>query len=360
MPIRLIDADTVPPVRSQTVYHAVAYAMTPETPNTIILVAPDAPYVCIGFHQEVDKEVNVDFCREHGLPVVRREVGGGAVYLDSNQVFTQWVFHEEDLPMQVEKRFRLHAEPLVKTYRALDIPAEFHPVNDVQVRGRKIGGMGAAAIGNAEVLVCSLMFDFNFELMARVLKVPDEKFRNKIYQSLQEYMTTLTRELGAAPGKEMVKELYIRECQTLFDDELIPGEFTDPELREMEKLDAKFSSRSWLDEKGGLVRPAVKIHADVWVGETAYKAPGGLIRATVRIRKNRIDDISFSGDFTLYPQDQLRVLEQILLHQPIENEALMDAARKFYEENDVQSPGIEPEDWVNAIADLGASVLRSG
>ena len=52
------------------------------------------------------------------------------------------------------------------------------------------------------MLVGSLMFDFNSELMARVLKVPSEKMRDKVYQSLQEYMTTMTRELGRLPDRE--------------------------------------------------------------------------------------------------------------------------------------------------------------
>src|SRR5512136_2678247 len=98
--IRLLDLGLVPPIRSQTIYHAVAYAMddASRSPDTIILVAPTDPYVCIGFHQELLKEVDVEYCRAHGLPIVRREVGGGAVYLDRNQVFAQWIFHRDALP----------------------------------------------------------------------------------------------------------------------------------------------------------------------------------------------------------------------------------------------------------------------
>ena len=87
--VRLLYMEGVSPLRSQTVYHAVAYAMKDDTPNTIIMVAPNAPYVCIGYHQDMQKEVDLEYCAEHGLPVYRREVGGGAVYLDNGQLFTQ-------------------------------------------------------------------------------------------------------------------------------------------------------------------------------------------------------------------------------------------------------------------------------
>ena len=99
--IRLLDMGLVPPVRSQTIYHAVGYALDADAPDTIILVAPTAPYVCIGFHQELEKEVDGEYCRAHGLPIYRREVGGGAVYLDQDQVFAQWVFHRNALPADI-------------------------------------------------------------------------------------------------------------------------------------------------------------------------------------------------------------------------------------------------------------------
>jgi lipoate-protein ligase A len=41
----------VPHLESQTIYHAIAHAMDGSTPNTIALVSPDRPYVCIGYHQ---------------------------------------------------------------------------------------------------------------------------------------------------------------------------------------------------------------------------------------------------------------------------------------------------------------------
>ena len=76
--IRLLYMEGVSPLRSQTVYHAVGYAMKQDTPNTIIMVSPNAPYVCVGYHQDIQKEVDLDYCEKHNLPVYRREVGGGA------------------------------------------------------------------------------------------------------------------------------------------------------------------------------------------------------------------------------------------------------------------------------------------
>lgn len=351
-PVRVIDVGEVDPVRSQTVFHAVGYAMDESTPDTILLVSTNRPYVCIGYHQELEKEVDVEFCREAGLVVQRREVGGGAVYLDRGQVFCQWIFHPERLPATLEEQFALYIRPLVETYQALGINAYHRPVNDVHVDGKKIGGTGAAQIGAAEVLVGSLMFDFNTELMARVLRVPSEKFRDKVYQSLREYMTTMKLQLGEEPDRARVKALYLDRCAAALGRELVPGALTAAELEAAAELDERFQSDEWLYLKGGLRRSGVKIHEDVRIVEANTKAPGGLIRATARLHGDRIDDLSLSGDFTFLPAALVPALEHQLRGVRIEAGALRRRIAAFYETFGVESPGLTADDWVRAILAL--------
>jgi lipoate-protein ligase A len=359
--IRILDVGLVSPVRSQAIYHGVAYAMQPETPDTVILVGPTNPYVCIGYHQELEKEVDVAYCRQAGLPIYRREVGGGAVYLDQGQLFAQWIFHRSALPASLEERFALYIEPLVATYQSLGIAANHRPVNDIHVHGKKIGGTGAAQIGEAEVVVGSLMFDFNFELMARVLKVPSEKMRDKLYQSLNEYMTTMTRQLGYVPDYEAVKREYIHQAVEALGRPAEYGEPTPAELAVTEALEARFVSDEWLYQKGGLRQTgAVKIQADVYLCESAYKAPGGLIRATARLREGRLDDLTLSGDFTLLPSFAVGALEQALRGVALEAGPVRSRVGEFYRSLSVQSPGVEVDDWVNAIMAIkGKSPVHS-
>ncbi len=351
--VRVLDMGLVSPLRSQAIYHGVAYAMQPDTPNTIILVGPTDPYVCIGYHQELEKEVDVPYCQEHDLSIYRREVGGGAVYLDKGQVFTQWIFQRGQLPLDLEKRFALYIEPLVQTYQSLGINATLRPINDVHVNGKKIGGTGAAQMGDADVVVGSLMYDFNFDLMARVLKVSSEKMRDKIYQSLNQYITTMTRELGETPDYEAVNQAYLKHCAETLGVELEYGEPTAAELAITEELEARFTSDEWLYQKGGLRQTgAVKIHADVYLVETAYKAPGGLIRSTARLREGRIDDLTLSGDFTMLPAFAVGALEQSLRGVSLDEEQVRARVGEFYGSLQVQSPGVGVADWVTAVLSL--------
>ena len=348
-PIRLLDLQLVPPVRSQTIYHAVAYALDENTPDTIIIVAPTEPYVCIGFHQELDREVDVEYCRTQCLPIYRREVGGGAVYLDKNQVFIQWIFHRGALPTDIGERFALYVKPLVETYAALGIPANYRPINDIHVNGKKIGGTGAAQMGIAEVVVGSLMFDFNFELMSRVLKVSSEKMRDKIFQSLSEYMTTMTKQLRHMPDRDMVVNLYLDQVKVALGREIVRGEPTAKELAFAEELDRQAVTDEWLYQKGGLRQVGVKIHEDVRVIEAAHKAPGGLIRVTARVREGRIDDLALSGDFTMIPKFAPGALELALRGTALDTDSIKARVAEVYRTVAIQSPGVTVDDLTTAV-----------
>lgn len=348
-PIRLLNLGLVPPVRSQTIYHAVGHAMTADSPDTIILVAPETPYVCIGYHQDLEREVDLDYCRAHGLPITRREVGGGAVYLDAGQLFVQWIFHRAALPASLEAKFDLYIRPLVETYQALGIPAYHRPVNDIHVAGKKIGGTGAAQMGEAEVLVGSLMFTFDKATMARVLKVSSEKMRDKIFESLEQYMTTMAEQLPALPDRAAVADLYLARAAAALGREIAAGKPTAAELALAAELDERFISDEWLYQKGNLRRAGVKIHEDVHVAEGAFKAPGGLIRATVRLREGRVDGLELAGDFTLFPASAVADLQAAALGAELTADALAERFAVVYRQQAIQSPGVTPEHLAAAV-----------
>jgi lipoate-protein ligase A len=355
--IRLLDLAPLPPVRSQTIYHAVGYSLGPDDPDTIMLVSPDAPYVSIGYHQDAAREVDLGYCAARDYPVIRREVGGGAVYLDGDQLFTQWIFHAEHLPATVEARFEQYIETLVRTYRALGIGAVYRPINDIHVDGRKIGGTGAARMDRAEVVVGSLMFDFDTAAMAQVLRVPSEKFRDKVRRSLDDYMTTMRRELGAAPPRATVVAAYRAACAEVLGRDIVPGALRPDELALAERLDDRFASPAWLAEGGGLRRPGVKIHEGVRIGEGARKAPGGLIRCIATVEDDRLIDVAFSGDFTARPATVPADLDAELIGSDLSEGALLERVEDYYRRVAPEIPGVGAGDWVAAVLEATATVL---
>lgn len=198
---RLIDMGDAEPLMAQTFYESVAHAVdNGSSPNTIILAQPSRPYVCIGFHQELVKEVDVNYCHRNNLMVIRRSQGGGATYLDSNQLFYQVIAKKDSevIPLNVGGLFERYLAVTVYVYRRLGLQAEFKALNDVVINGRKISGNGAGSFGkDTVILVGNIIFDLDYDAMSRVLKVPSEKFRDKMAKSMMEWVTSTRRELEA-------------------------------------------------------------------------------------------------------------------------------------------------------------------
>ena len=358
-PIRLLELAGVPALRSQTVFHAAGYEMGTDGPDTILLVTPGEPYVSIGFHQDPAVELDLEACHELELPVVRREVGGGAVYLDRGQVFCQWIFRADRLPASLAERFELYARPLVETYRAFGIPAEYRPVNDIHVAGRKIGGTGAARIGEAEIMVGSLMFEFRPDLMARVLRVSSEKMRDKVATALRDYVTSMSRELESPPPREAVARRYLEECAAALGRPLEPGALSPAETRRAERLDRTMGSRAWTFQRRRRDLSGVKIHEDVHVHEGTHKAPAGLVRVTVVVRSGAIEDLSITGDFTLLPQAALDQVEAALRGLPADPARVEEGLIAAYARLGVDAPGLPPSEVAAAIgAALGSAAPR--
>ncbi len=143
-------------------------------------------------------EVDVEYCRARGFPVIRRQVGGGAVYLDEGQQFYH-VIVKDGHPLTkgtVEDFFRRILGAIVEFYKSYGLNAEYKPPNDVLVNGKKASGNGAALMQGSMVLIGNVIMEFNAEEAARVLRVPDEKLRAKLVSSIKEWVTDLRRELG--------------------------------------------------------------------------------------------------------------------------------------------------------------------
>jgi lipoate-protein ligase A len=219
----------------------------------------------------------------------------------------------------------------------------------VHVTGKKIGGTGAAQMGIAEILVGSLMYTFDKKTMSQVLKVPSEKMRDKIFESLEAYMTTMTEQLGSTPDRARVKDLYLKKVSEALGAELYEGEWTAEEEAMAQEIDARFTSDEWLYQKGQLHQPGVKIHQDVHIVETAFKSPGGLIRVIARLSEGRIDDVTLSGDFTMLPSFALGALEQSLRGTRATPETLKSKIEEAYYRLGIQSPGVTPVDFTTAI-----------
>jgi lipoate-protein ligase A len=354
---RFLDLEGVEPVVSQAVYEAVAIARHRGiVTDTLIICWPKSPLVCVGYFQEVDKELDVDYCEMKKIPIVRRILGGGAVYLDSNQVFYQIIGERggKIIPLDIEAIFRKLLVAPVRTYKEMGIPVVYKPVNDIEVEGRKISGNGAGEVDGISILTGNIILDFDYDEMTKILKVPDEKFRDKLTKSLRERVTTVKRELGFVPPRQDVKRSLVKHFQETLRVEFASGSLTKEEESLLRKLlREKYLSKKWTYENSGrhkaLSQPRiVRVSGRSTVGQGLYKSVGGLIRVTAEFTENRINDVLISGDFTFLPP-KIPELEKALVSADLDERTLTDIIKRFYGDSGIASPGTTPSDFAKAI-----------
>jgi len=352
---RLLDLGGLEPYGAQTLYEAVALAVDRgRSPNTIILCYPKDRYVCVGYHQEVEKEIDTEYCKTYGLPIIRRTVGGGATYLDNGQQFYQVVAGKSSIvPARVDDFFRFFLKPPIFTYQQFGVPAEYKPINDIVSNGKKISGNGAGKIESVSVLIGNIILDIDFDLMARVLKVPDEKFRDKIAKSMREWVSSLKKELGYIPERRKIID-HLIEGYKKIGIELVSDNLSEYEEKIFsEEIKPRHTSNEWLympqyrHQELTSIR-TVKIKGNVKVVEADHKAKK-MIRITMEIANETIKDILISGDFFMIPEDASHKLESALIGTSLDRNELLRKIQNFYDQTSIETSGVDPIDFVDVI-----------
>lgn len=333
--------------QSMLVFHALARMGY----EGLIVVSPKIPLVSIGYFQDASAEVDLDYCRVHNLPFMRREVGGGATYLDENQVFYQVVWNKDNpkFPQRIKEIFRYLSQPACEVYKEFGIEAYFREENDIITKqGKKIAGEGGGNIQDSMVFVGGILMDFDYKTMVRVLKVPGEKFRDKIYKTMGENLTTMKRELGEVPNRDEVVKVVIDRFQRLLGP-LKKVELDREAVDKMIELEKWFASPEFLHKKTPKIPKGVKIKEGIEILYGMYKAKGGLIRNVQEVEEKRIKDIGVSGDFNFFPKEGLDSLEKRLKDVERKEKELKLRIEEFYDKEKPEIPGVSPDDFTTSI-----------
>ena len=343
----LFDLGKLPGQQSMLIFHALARMGV----EALVIVSPKSPLASIGYFQDAEREIDLSFCRENGISFMRREVGGGATYLDENQIFYQLIWKRSNprFPIEMRQIFEELSIPACETYGKFGIEASFRLENDIVTReGKKIAGEGGGDIGDCMVFVGGILLDFNYEAMSKILRVPDEKFRDKVYKSMEENVTTMKREMGDIPPREEVVQTLIREHEKLIGT-LQPAELDNRLVEHMKTLEKWFTSDRFLFKKTRKIPKGIKIKGGVEIRYGIHKAKGGLIRTVEELQEEKISEIGISGDFQFYPKDDLASMEVELRKTEFEEGKVRNKIQQFYEEHRIQAPGVMPEDFTTAI-----------
>jgi len=348
--LRVIDGGIRSAVDSQALWYGVARALSPDDDPALVLVTPAEPYVCIGYHQNAAVELDQAACRAAGIGVLRRRLGGGAVLLDGRQLIFHYVWPRDAAPRQAAALYGRFLEPLIRCYRHLGIAAVYRPVNDLQVDGRKIAGAAAAEIGDAVVVGSMVLFDFDGALMARLLRLPAEKMRDKLAGALDRYVVSLGQLLTDVPSRAAMIDLMLRQSANALAVAPEACELTADEQRAMADEVGMLATVDWTLRSGRkFVADGVKLADGVHLAEGRHKAPGGLIRVTLLERRGQIAELAVEGDFTCLRPAALGELCRRLAGATLDPAGLELAVADAVAALALDLPGVAPTDLARAI-----------
>lgn len=224
--MKLYRLGAIPWDETQAIYHALAQNQQ----EGLVICRPSGWCVCLGLHDDLGQEVNMKYCRENSIPVIRRDIGGGMVLLAEEQIFFQLVLRADNplLTGQREAFFVQFLNPVVKVLSDFAITSSIKLPADIVVNGKKISGNGAGDINGFSVYTGNILLAFDRAAMANVLNVASSRFREQIKLSMERYLTTMGEELGYLPDYEAVEERLVHHFTSWLD--LEPGEYTQ-ELR---------------------------------------------------------------------------------------------------------------------------------
>ena len=356
---RLLDLGAIDGYTMTNLYEAIGHAVSiGEVPNTVVLNHPKTPFVNIGFHQLMEKEINVEFAKSQGFDLVRRTLGGGAI-LDGPWEQDYFVIinrKDPDCPATIPDFYLKFMKPAVSTQERLGLEPKIRPPNDILVDGKKISGNGAISIEQANVLAGDLLLETPVDLMSQIINVPSEKFQDKLAESMEDWLTSITKQLNQDVPREKVKQLYVDSFNEYLDTELESGKLTSEEEETLSQLVKERKTEEWIYSKDNDFRSlldqdkrGIKVRGGVIVSEAIHKAVK-MIRVILISEEDRIAGISLSGDFFTQPYiGVIRKLEEKLTGVKLQEEKLQDTISEAYKNLGLMTFEASEEDFVTAI-----------
>jgi lipoate-protein ligase A len=306
------------------------------------------PTALIGRHQDLSREINLDYCAEDGVGVVRRVTGGGAIYLDEGQLGWELVFHRASLGIaNLPDLAAAICNAAAAGLRELGVKAKFRPRNDIEVDGRKISGTGGFFDGDILIYQGTVLVDMNPAQMVRALNIPAAKVAKHDLDTAEQRVVTLKELLGDdLPDMESIKAALVRGFEQHLDIEATPGEITaDEEDLAKRYFDEEIGTEDFLreiDNPGGTDQ----------LLEGTHTGAGGTINAYAKLEGptlGRLQRVLITGDFFVTPPRIVFDLEAALAGARIQE--VETVVQQFFAESAVEMLSASPEDFTAAIND---------
>jgi lipoate-protein ligase A len=277
-----------------------------QSDESFLLFYINEPSIIIGRHQNTIEEINTSYVEEHGIHVVRRISGGGAVYHDLGNLNFSFITNKGASP---ELDFRSFTEPVVKALAGMGVNAELSGRNDITVDGRKISGNAQYFANRRMFSHGTLLFNSEIDNVVASLKVKPGKIESKGLKSIRSRVANICEFLK---DPMTIEEFRLSILTSVFEGAgTIPQvELTERDWERIHELSAR-KYRTWEWNYGR--SPEFNIRR-------SNRFPFGEIDLRIEVDRGLITQFAMYGDF--FSLREMDAFENAFIGVPYEASAI--------------------------------------
>ncbi|WP_457982211.1 lipoate--protein ligase family protein [Bacillus paralicheniformis] len=268
---RFIDSGRQDPAFNMALDEALLYWHSEnKIPPTIRFYGWNPPTLSVGYFQNIEKEINLDAVKKHGLGFVRRPTGGRGVLHDQELTYSVIVSEEHpEMPKTVTEAYRVISEGILEGFRELGLDAYFaiprtekekqslkNPRSSVcfdapswyelVVEGRKVAGSAQTRQKGVILQHGSILLDLDEDKLFDLFIYKNDRLRERMQRNFKQKAVAINELAKEKITIEEASKAFKKGFEKGLNIHLEPYELTDEETEFVADLArTKYAADEW-------------------------------------------------------------------------------------------------------------------